>query len=78
MVCNEEEYPGLEALGKRREAELLAAAKVFGLRRVEFLDYLDGKLDQADPAEATTKRATAAFCTKLGPGWLSILQSECG
>ncbi|HEY6411469.1 MAG TPA: hypothetical protein VIY29_28765 [Ktedonobacteraceae bacterium] len=38
MVCNEEEYPGLEALGKRREAELLAAAKGFGIRRVEFLD----------------------------------------
>ena len=34
---NEEEYPGLEAFGKRREAEVLAAAKVLGLRRVEFL-----------------------------------------
>jgi LmbE family N-acetylglucosaminyl deacetylase len=52
---NEEEYPGLEAFGKRREAEVRAAAKVLGLRRVEFLDYLDGELDQADPAEAIAK-----------------------
>src|SRR5205823_812888 len=52
---NEEEYPGVEAFGKRREAEVLAAAKVLGLRRVEFLDYLDGELDQAEPAEAIPK-----------------------
>src|SRR5262245_26565435 len=39
---NEEEYPGLEVFGKQREAEVLAAANVLGLRRVEFLDYLDG------------------------------------
>jgi LmbE family N-acetylglucosaminyl deacetylase len=52
---NEEEYPGLEAFGKRREAEVLAAANVLGLRQVEFLDYLDGELDQADPAEAIAK-----------------------
>src|SRR5438309_6548905 len=51
----EEEYPGLDAFGKRREAEVLAAAKVLGLHRVEFLDYLDGELDQADPTEAITK-----------------------
>src|SRR5947207_10630093 len=51
----EEEYPGLDAFGKRREAEVLAAAKVLGLHRVEFLDYLDGELDQADPAEAIAK-----------------------
>src|SRR5437588_7438856 len=52
---NEVEYPGVEAFGKRREAEVLAAAKVLGLRQVEFLDYLDGELDQADPAEAIAK-----------------------
>src|SRR2546421_6018019 len=52
---NEEEYPGLEAFGKRREAEVLAAAKVLGLRQVESLDYVDGELDQADPAEAIAK-----------------------
>ncbi len=52
---NEEEYPGVEAFGKRREEEVLAAAKVLGLRRVEFLDYVDGELDLANPAEAITK-----------------------
>lgn len=49
------EYPGLEALGKRREAELLAAASVLGIRRVDFLDYIDGDLDQASPNEAVAK-----------------------
>lgn len=49
---SEEEYPGLEALGKIREAELYAAAAVLGLRRVDFLDYIDGELDQAPPQEA--------------------------
>src|SRR5262245_10660229 len=51
----ESEYPGLEALGKIREAELLAAAKVLGIGSVDFLDYIDGDLDQADPAEAIAK-----------------------
>lgn len=52
---DESEYPGLEALGKIREAELLAAAKVLGIRRVDFLDYIDGDLDQAHPAEVIAK-----------------------
>ncbi len=51
----EKDYPGPEALGKIREAELLAAAKVLGLREVFFLDYIDGDLDQVHPAEATSK-----------------------
>ena len=37
-------YPGLETLGKDREAELLAAARVLGIRRVDFLDYIDGEM----------------------------------
>ncbi len=52
---SQSEYPGREALGKRREAELLAAARVLGLCRVEFLDYIDGDLDQAPPAEVVAK-----------------------
>jgi LmbE family N-acetylglucosaminyl deacetylase len=52
---DEADYPGLEALGKRREAELLAAAGVLGIRQVQFLDYLDGELDQAPTAEAVAK-----------------------
>ena len=52
---DERDNPGLEALGKIREAELLAAASVLGIHHVEFLDYLDGDLDQAHPAEVIAK-----------------------
>jgi LmbE family N-acetylglucosaminyl deacetylase len=44
-------HPGFEALGQRREAELRKAAKVLGIRRVDFLNYIDGDLDQAPPAQ---------------------------
>jgi LmbE family N-acetylglucosaminyl deacetylase len=44
--------PGPHALGQRREAELRAAARVLGLDEVSFLDYQDGELDRAEPAEA--------------------------
>jgi LmbE family N-acetylglucosaminyl deacetylase len=52
---DEKEYPGLEALGKIREVELHNAASELGIREVNFLDYIDGDLDKADPAEAITK-----------------------
>src|SRR6266704_1249805 len=52
---DESDDPGLEALGKIREAELLAAARALGIRQVDFLNYLDGDLDQAPPAEAVAK-----------------------
>ncbi len=52
---NESEYPGLETLGKLREAEVRTAAGVLGLLGVYFLDYLDGDLDAAHPAEAIAK-----------------------
>jgi LmbE family N-acetylglucosaminyl deacetylase len=45
----------LDAVGKIREAELLAAAKALGIREVNFLDYIDGDLDQADPNEVVAK-----------------------
>jgi LmbE family N-acetylglucosaminyl deacetylase len=51
----ESDYPGLEALGKMREAEVRAAAEVLGLHSVHFLDYIDGDLDTAHPAEAIAK-----------------------
>jgi LmbE family N-acetylglucosaminyl deacetylase len=50
--------PGPQALGRLREAELRAAARVLGLREVTFLDYQDGDLDRADPSEAIAKIAT--------------------
>jgi LmbE family N-acetylglucosaminyl deacetylase len=54
---DEHEYPGLEALGQMREAELRAAAAVLGIRSVDFLEYIDGELDQAHPAEVVAKIA---------------------
>lgn len=51
----EEEYPGPKALGQIRERELCAAAEVLGLREVNFLDYEDGILDQADSEEAVAR-----------------------
>ncbi len=52
---NPDDYPGPEALGKTREVELRAAADVLGIRTLDFLDYMDGELDQVDPVEATQK-----------------------
>lgn len=49
------EYPGPKALGEIREHELYAAAEVLGLREVNFLDYYDGELDQADPDEVISR-----------------------
>lgn len=51
----EDEYPGPAALGQRREQELYAAAAVLGLQEVNFLDYEDGRLDEADPNEVIGK-----------------------
>jgi len=48
-------YPGPEALGRLRETELRAAAQVLGLQEIVYLDYQDGELDQADPAEAIAR-----------------------
>jgi LmbE family N-acetylglucosaminyl deacetylase len=49
------DYPGPQALGRLREAELRAAAQVLGLQEVVFLNYQDGELDRANPAEAIAK-----------------------
>ncbi len=46
-----DEYPGPEALGQLRTAELKEAALILGIQEVVFLNYMDGDLDQADPAE---------------------------
>src|SRR5262249_9111874 len=37
------------------EDELLAAARVLSIGRVNFLDYIDGDLDQAHPMEVIAK-----------------------
>lgn len=48
----EEDYPGVDTLGQIRESELRAAADALGIKRVDFLDYVDGEVDQAEPDEA--------------------------
>jgi LmbE family N-acetylglucosaminyl deacetylase len=50
-----ETNPGLQKLGEIRTAELQKAAAVLKIKEVNFLDYLDGDLDHADPEEATRK-----------------------
>lgn len=52
---DEREYPGVEALGQAREAELRAAVQVLGIQSVELLGYPDGELDQAHPPEVVAK-----------------------
>jgi LmbE family N-acetylglucosaminyl deacetylase len=52
---NGNDYPGPAAVGKLRQKELIVASQVLGLRQLYFLDYIDGELDQADPAEAIQK-----------------------
>ncbi|MFN8491536.1 MAG: PIG-L family deacetylase [Caldilineaceae bacterium] len=47
--------PGLEALGAFREQELRSAAALLGIRQIDFLNYIDGDLDQAQPAEIIAK-----------------------
>ena len=53
-----EENPGAQALGQLREKELREAARVLGLREVNFLDYMDGELAQVDALEAIGKLVT--------------------
>jgi LmbE family N-acetylglucosaminyl deacetylase len=53
-----EQNPGLQALGRTRTAELEAAAAVLGLQEVNYLNYIDGDLDQADPPEVIGKIVT--------------------
>ena len=57
--------PGLATLGRIRAAELRAAARVLGIRRVDFLDYVDGDLDRAEPAAVIGK--IAAYLRAVRP-----------
>jgi LmbE family N-acetylglucosaminyl deacetylase len=49
------DYPGALTLGQTREAELHQAARVLGIRRVDFLDFIDGELNQVSPRDALPK-----------------------
>jgi LmbE family N-acetylglucosaminyl deacetylase len=59
------DHPGPEALGRIREAELRAAARVLGVREVSVLDYWDKDLDRAEPREVIG--ALAAHIRRLRP-----------
>ena len=52
---DERENPGLETLGHIREAELRAATAALGIHSLDFLNYIDGELDQAHPTEVIAK-----------------------
>jgi LmbE family N-acetylglucosaminyl deacetylase len=52
---DEQDHPGFKKLGEMREQELLCAADTLGIKRVHFLDYLDGDLDQVPVQEAVEK-----------------------
>lgn len=54
---NEEDNPGLQALGQIRETELLTSVEILGVHDIAFLDYLDGELDQVNPTEIQAKIA---------------------
>jgi len=54
----EEQNPGLGALGQIREGELRRAAEILGMKSVHFLDYVDGDLDGANPAEVIARIVT--------------------
>ena len=47
--------PGMDGVARIREAELSCAAEHLGLREVNFLGYIDGDVDQADPDEIIGK-----------------------
>lgn len=54
----EEQNPGPSVLGRIRTRELQNAVNELGLKEHSFLDYTDGEVDQATPAEAIGKIVT--------------------
>ena len=50
--------PGFEGVARIREAELRCAAENLGIHEVNFLDYIDGDVDQAKPEEIIGKVVT--------------------
>ena len=54
----EEQNPGPSVLAQIRTRELENAVSELGMKRLDFLNYIDGEVDQADPAEAIGKIVT--------------------
>ena len=65
--------PGLDEVGRIREAELRCAAENLGLHEVSFLNYIDGEVDQADVHEIVgrivshIRRIKAQVVVTFGP-----------
>ena len=57
--------PGPTVVGKTRARELREAAAILQVRELEFLGYMDGELDQADPEEIISK--ISACIRKIKP-----------
>ena len=55
---SEEQNPGLGALGQLRERELENAVRELEMKGLYFLDYIDGEVDEANPAQAIGKIVT--------------------
>ena len=51
----EEQDPGPEKLGQIRTEELVSAVKELGMTGLDFLGYIDGEVDLADPGEIIGK-----------------------
>lgn len=58
--------PGLNEVGRIREAELRCAAEQLGIHDVYFLDYTDGDVDQANPEEIIGK--IVSHIRRIKPG----------
>jgi hypothetical protein len=72
---SKEEYPGVEALGKMREAGLQAAAKLLGIHQDGSLNYLDGELDQDRLAGGISNGLQAELREKYDrwlPAWQGV------
>jgi LmbE family N-acetylglucosaminyl deacetylase len=52
---NWRDYPGEQALGVLREKEVRNASQELGASRLDFLDYIDGDVDQANESEIIAK-----------------------
>lgn len=52
---DQSDYPGEKALGAMREREIYNASKELGITHIDFLDYLDGDVDQANETEIIAK-----------------------
>jgi LmbE family N-acetylglucosaminyl deacetylase len=70
-----QENPGLDGLGRLREAELRCAVDELGITELSFLDYTDGVVDQVNPLQASGK--IAAHIRRIQPQVL-ITFDPCG